>query len=161
MVLEDAENGVSTRIRELLHRLRQRWMQLDSEIEQLTNDLQQLATASELCRRACTVPGIGPIISTAIIATVGNARIFRRGRDMAAWLGLVPRQFSTGGKSTLGSISKRGNSYLRQLLIQGAHALYTHMKRDRSALGKWLHDLEARSHRHIAIVALANKIVRI
>jgi transposase len=160
-VLEDAENGVSTRMRELLHRLRQRWLLLDSEIEHLTKDLQQLAAASELCRRACTVPGVGPIVSTAIIATVGNARVFRRGRDMAAWLGLVPRQFSTGGNSTLGSISKRGNSYLRQLLIQGAHALYTHMKRDRSALGKWLHELEARSHRHVAIVALANKIVRI
>ena len=80
---------------------------------------------------------------------------------MAAWLGLVPKQYSTGGKASLGSISKRGNGYLCQLLIQGAHALYTHMKRDRSALGRWLHELEARSHRHVAVVALANKIVRI
>jgi transposase len=160
-ILEDAENGVSVRMRELLHRLRQRWVLLDTEIKQLTDELNQLAVDSELCQRVCTVPGVGPIVSTAMIAAVGNAQMFRRGRDMAAWLGLVPRQNSTGGRSTLGSISKRGNVYLRQLLIQGAHALYTHMKRDRSALGKWLHELEARSHRHVAIVALANKIVRI
>lgn len=160
-ILEDADNGVSVRMRALLQRLRCRWQLLDDDIKQLTDELNRLAADSELCRRACTVPGVGPIVSTAMVAAVGNAQMFARGRDMAAWLGLVPRQYSTGGRSTLGSISKRGNSYLRQLLIQGAHALYTHMKRDRSALGKWLHELEARSHRHVAIVALANKIVRI
>jgi transposase len=128
-ILEDAENGVSVRMRELLHRLRQRWLLLDNDIKQLTDDLSRLAGESELCQRACTVPGVGPIVSTAMIAAVGNAQMFRRGRDMAAWLGLVPRQFSTDGRTTLGTISKRGNSYLRQLLIQGAHALYTRVTR--------------------------------
>lgn len=79
----------------------------------------------------------------------------------AAWLGLVPRQHSTGGKTTLGRISKRGNAYLRQLFIQGAQALYTHMKREKSRLGQWLRELEKRAHRHVVVVALANKIVRI
>jgi transposase len=160
-LLEDAENGLSTRLRALLDRLRSRWRALDIEIDEMTALLNEHANQSELCRLVRSVPGIGPIVSTALIAAVGNSQAFGRGRDMAAWLGLVPKQYSTGGKANLGGISKRGNSYLRQLLIQGAHALYTHMKRDRSALGRWLHELEARSHRHVAVVALANKIVRI
>jgi transposase len=160
-ILEDAENGLSTRLRALLDKLRHRWRTLDSEIQEMTDLLNEQAQQSELCVRASTVPGVGPIVSSALIAGVGNARGFGRGRDMAAWLGLVPRQYSTGGKSTLGAITKRGNSYLRQLFIQGAHALYTPMKRDQSALGIWLRQLEARSHRHVAVVALANKIVRI
>jgi len=160
-ILEDADNGLSIRLRALLDTLRHRWRTLDSEIQTMTDLLNEQARRSELCVRASTVPGVGPIVSTALVAAVGNARAFGRGRDMAAWLGLVPRQYSTGGKSTLGTISKRGNSYLRQLFIQGAQALYIHMKRDQSALGQWLRALEARSHRHVAVVALANKIVRI
>jgi transposase len=160
-ILEDADNGLSIRLRTLLDKLRHRWRTLDSEIQEMTDLLNEQAKQSELCVRVSTVPGVGPIVSTALIAAVGNARAFGRGRDLAAWLGLVPRQHSTGGKATLGAISKRGNSYLRQLFIQGAHALYIHMKRDQSALGKWLRQLEARSHRHVAVVALANKIVRI
>lgn|SRR5579883_2169019 len=160
-LLEDAENGLSSRIRALLARLRARWITLDAEITEVTTLLTDHAESSELCRRAVTVPGVGPIVSTALIAAVGNARAFNRGRDLAAWLGLVPRQYSTGGKTTLGRISKRGNAYLRQLFIQGAQALYTHMKRERSRIGQWLRNLEARAHRHVVVVALANKIVRI
>jgi transposase len=160
-ILEEAENGLSVRIRHLLQRLRQRWRALDTEITEVTALLREVATQSELCQRVLTVPGVGPIISTAIIAAVGNARMFRRGRDMAAWLGLVPRQYSTGGKSNLGGISKRGNTYLRQLFIQGAQALMINMKRDRSRLGQWLQSIEARRHRNVAVVALANKLVRI
>jgi transposase len=160
-IFEDAENGLSSRLVALLHRLRQRWLALDVEIDEATRDLTEWAGQSELCRRAATVPGIGPMISTAAVAAVGNGRMFARGRDMSAWLGLVPSQYSTGGKPTLGQISNRGNTYLRQLFIQGAHALYLHMKRDRSDLGEWLRPVEGRSHRNVAIVALANKMVRI
>lgn len=160
-ILEDAENELSIRLRALLQRLRTRWRSLDVEVEELTTLLDQHAVESELCRRAVTVPGVGPIVSTALVAAVNNAQVFARGRDMAAWLGLVPRQNSTGGKTTLGRISKRGNSYLRQLFIQGAQALYTHMKREKSRLGHWLRELEKRAHRHVVVVALANKIVRI
>ena len=160
-ILEDAENALSVRLRALLQRLRSRWRSLDVEVEELTTLLSEHAAESELCRRAITVPGVGPIVSTALVAAVNNARVFARGRDMAAWLGLVPRQHSTGGKTTLGRISKRGNAYLRQLFIQGAQALYTHMKREKSRLGNWLRDLEKRAHRHVVVVALANKIVRI
>lgn len=160
-IFEDAENGLSPRLVVLLHRLRQRWLALDVEIDEATRDLTEWAEQSDLCRRVTTVPGIGPMISTAVVAAVGNGRMFARGRDMAAWLGLVPSQYSTGGKPTLGRISKRGNTYLRQLFIQGAHALYVHMRRDRSYLGEWLRQIQARSHRNVAVVALANKMVRI
>jgi transposase len=160
-IFEDAENGLSPRLVGLLHRLRQRWLAIDVEIDEATRDLTAWADQSDVCRRAATVPGIGPIISTAVVAAVGNGRMFARGRDMAAWLGLVPSQYSTGGKPSLGRISKRGNTYLRQLFIQGANALYLHMKRDRSSIGEWLRQVEARSHRNVAVVALANKMVRI
>jgi transposase len=160
-VFADAEQRLSARLLLLIHRLRQRWLALDGEIVQATRDLTEWAEQSPLCRRAETVPGIGPVIATALVAAVGDARMFARGRDMAAWLGLVPRQHSTGGKPTLGAISKRGNTYVRELFIQGAQSSFVHLKRDESALGGWLRQVEARRQRHVAVVALANKMVRI
>jgi transposase len=160
-VFTDAEHRLSPRLVELLHRLRQRWLALDVEIVQATRDLVEWADQSPLCRRAATVPGVGPIIATAVVAAVGDGRMFARGRDMAAWLGVVPRQHSTGGRPTLGSISKRGNTYLRELFIQGAQSSFVHLKRDQSSLGQWLRQVETRRQRQVAIVALANKMVRI
>ena len=122
-IFTDLEHRLSPRLVALLHRLRQRWLALDVEIVQATRDLAEWADQSPLCRRAATVPGIGPLIATAAVAAVGDGRMFARGRDLAAWLGLVPRQHSTGGRPTLGSISKRGNTYLRELFIQGAQFL--------------------------------------
>jgi transposase len=159
-IFEDAENGLSPRLVHLLHRLRQRWIGLDTEIDDVTRELTRRADEVDLCRRATSVPGIGPMIATAAVAAVGNGRMFARGRDMAAWLGLVPRQHSTGGTPTLGRISKRGNTYLRQLFIQGAHALAVHLRRQPSSLGEWFREVERRSHRNVAVVALANKLVR-
>ena len=160
-IFADAEQRLSPRLVLLLHRLRQRWLALDVEIAQATRDLTEWAEQSPLCRRAATVPGIGPMIATAVVAAVGDGRMFARGRDMAAWLGLVPRQHSTGGKPTLGSISKRGNTYLRELFIQGAQSSFVYLKRDQSSLGQWLRQVETRRQRQVAIVALANKMVRI
>lgn len=110
--------------------------------------LGQASSASGLCQKISTVPGIGPIVSTALIAAIGNGSQFKKARDLSAWLGLVPRQYSTGGKSSLGGISKRGNSYLRQMVIQGAKALKIHMKRDKSSLGEWVARLEVGHHHH-------------
>jgi transposase len=160
-IFEDAENGLSPRLVALLHRLRQRWLAIDSEIDQATSALIAWAKESDLCRRVVTVPGVGPLIATALVAAVGDARMFARGRDMAAWLGLVPRQHSTGGKARLGRISKRGNTYLRELFIQGAQSSFLYLKRDQSSLGMWLRQVEGRRHRQVAVVALANKMVRI
>jgi transposase len=161
VIFADAEQRLSSRLLLLIHRLRQRWLALDVEIAQATRDLTEWAEQSPLCRRAVTVPGIGPIIATALVAAVGDGRMFARGRDMAAWLGLVPRQHSTGGKPTLGAISKRGNTYVRELFIQGAQSSFVHLKRDQSSLGQWLRQVETRRQRQVAIVALANKMVRI
>lgn len=160
-ILEAADNGLSTRMRELLHRLRQRWLALNTEIHDATKEIATLAKESPLCEPISSVPGSGPIIATATVAAVGNGQMFRKGRDLAAWLGLVPRQYSTGGNSSLGSISKRGNVYLRKLFIQGAQTLYIDLKRETSLLGQWLSQIERRTHRNVAIVALANKLVRI
>jgi transposase len=160
-ILADEENGLSVRMRQLMQRLYLRWQGLDKEIDSITAEIHEIAKGSELCRRAATVPGVGPIIATAMVAAIGNGQAFGSGRDLSAWLGLVPKQYSTGGKSNLGSISKRGNTYLRMLLIQGARALMIHMKREKTGMGQWLHQLEKRSHPHVALVAMANKIARI
>lgn len=160
-ILEDADNGLPIFLRSLIDRLRLRWLELDQQIDEMTALLVTAADQSELCQRISTVPGIGPVVSTALIAAVGNGTQFKKARDLSAWLGLVPRQYSTGGRSNLGKISKRGNSYLRCLVIQGAKALKIHMKRDRSTLGEWVGNLEKDHHHHIVLIALANKIMRI
>ena len=160
-ILEDAENGLPDFIRALVLRLRERWQQLDIQIDDMSLMLGQASSTSSLCQKISTVPGIGPIVSTALIAAIGNGSQFKKARDLSAWLGLVPRQYSTGGKSSLGGISKRGNSYLRQMVIQGAKALKIHMKRDKSSLGEWVARLEAGHHHHVVLIALANKIMRI
>jgi transposase len=154
-ILEHAENGLSVRFRELIARLRRRWLALDDELVSMTAEITQVASDSELRRCARTVPAVGPLVSTAMVAAVGNGAAFHRARDTSAWRGLVPRQYPTGG------ISKRGNEYLRMMVIQGARALMIHMKRDRSRMGVWLAEFEKRSHLHVALIALANKIVRI
>ena len=110
-------------------------------------------------RRLATIPGIGPIIATAIAATVPDPKVFRSGREFAAWLGLVPRQNSSGGKARLGGISKRGDGYLRRLLVNGAHAALFWSKAAKT--DPWLTSLRARKHRLVATVALANKTARI
>ena len=127
----------------------------------MTQELAGAAREDENSRRLLTAPGIGPLTATALTAAVGNGMAFRKGRDLAAWLGLVPRQHSTGGKSRLLGISKRGNPYLRRLFVHGARSVLARVKRSQHRFGGWLDRLEARSPRNVAIVALANKLARI
>ena len=108
-----------------------------------------------------TIPGIGAIVASALVAAVGRAESFDRGRDLAAWLGLVPRQFTTGGKPKLLGISKRGNKYLRRQLIHGARAALPYVAERDTPLGRWAKGLMSRAHRNVAIVAFANKLARI
>jgi transposase len=115
--------------------------------------------SNRVSQRLATIPGIGPIIATAIAATVPDPGVFRSGREFAAWLGLVPRQNSTGGKARLGGISKHGDSYLRRLLVNGAHAVLLRSKAGKT--DSWLVSLRARKHRLVAAVAVANKTARI
>jgi len=115
--------------------------------------------SNPVSQRLATIAGIGPIIATAIAATVPDPGVFRSGREFAAWLGLVPRQNSTGGKARLGGISKHGDSYLRRLLVNGAHAVLLRSKAGKT--DSWLVSLRARKHRLVAAVAVANKTARI
>jgi transposase len=160
-ILEDAENILSPRMRSLVLELRGEWEKLEEQIDEVTQELAGAAREDENSRRLLTVPGIGPLTATALTAAVGNGMAFRKGRDLAAWLGLVPRQHSTGGKSRLLGISKRGNPYLRRLFVHGARSVLARVKRSQHRFGGWLDRLEARSPRNVAIVALANKLARI
>ena len=160
-ILADEQAGVSPRVRLLIEDLRTEWRDLDARIEALNAELTTSAKQDEACRRLCEIPGIGALNATALVAAVGDAAAFDKGRDMAAWMGLVPREQSTGGKQRLLGISKRGNKYLRTLLIHGARAALPHLAARDDALGTWLQMLLARVHRNVAVVALANKLARI
>lgn len=159
-ILAEESNGLSPRIRRLIEDLRVEWRELDERIKAYDAELVSLAKQNETCRRLCEIPGIGAVNATGLVAAVGNAAGFRRGRDLAAWLGLTPREHSTGGKQRLFGISKRGNKHLRASLIHGARAALPHLMERRDALGHWLRGLLVRAHRNVAVVALANKLAR-
>jgi len=160
-ILADEQNGLSPRLRRLIEDVRAEWCALDVRIGAFDAELTAKARQDDACRRLCEIPGIGALNATALVAAVGNGAVFDRGRDMAAWLGLVPREYSTGGKQRLLGISKRGNKYLRTLLIHGARAALPYLAARDDRLGSWLRTLLARVHRNVAIVALANKLARI
>jgi transposase len=159
-VLTNPASGLSPRFCQLLSQLREEWRLLDHAIHETDREVATLARADEACRRLTEVPGIGPLTATAFVAAVGHGAAFTKGRDFAAWLGLVPQQHSTGGKTTLRGISKRGNSYLRYLFIHGARAVCRHHRRRPHRLGRWIANLEARAHPNVVVVALANKLAR-
>lgn len=158
-ILEDGENGLPGTMRNLLERLTENLKEMDRQVDELEKQIQLWHRENEASRRLAEIPGIGPITASAIAATVGNAREFKNGRQLAAWMGLVPRQHSSGGKQNLLGISKRGDTYLRTLLIHGARSViqYAKNKADESS---WLRKLMARRNKNVAAVALANKNAR-
>jgi len=160
-LVADPAYEISSRIRQLVIDIRSEWQALDSRIEALNGEFVAIARHDEAARRLVTIPGVGVLNATALVAAVGDGAAFRRGRDLGAWLGLVPKQHTTGGKPKLLGISKRGNKYLRMLFIHGARAAMPSLSASQSPLGEWLRGLLARTHRNIAIVALANKLARI
>jgi transposase len=135
--------------------------ELDAQVEQIEAELKAWFKHSEDAGRIEKIPGIGWLTATALVASIGDAKSFKNGRQLAAWLGLVPRQHSTGGKPKLLGISKRGDAYLRTLIIHGARAAIRFVDRDRSATGQWVRDLEQRRPKNVAVVARANKHARI
>jgi len=138
------------------------WRRLDERIERLSDEIKGLAEQDGGCGRLMTVPGIGPIISTAIVAAIGTGEVFSKGRDFAAWLGLVPRQISTGDRTILGKISKRGNRYLRVLFVQAAWVvLIKPQSWERHGLKAWIEAAKKRLHHNVLAIALANKLARI
>jgi len=160
-VLEDPENGLSGPLRMLLAQLQSELRQLQSQIEEADTLIGKAAGDHEACRRLMAIPGVGPVTATAVVASIGNGAAFGKGRSFAAWLGLVPEQRSTGGKQKLLGISKRGNSYLRKLLVHGARAVLQCRDKQSPGLSAWLAQLAARAHTNIVAVALASKMARI
>jgi transposase len=152
---------LSPRLRLLIDDMQAQWSELDRRIAAFDAEFVAEARSNTAARRLSTIPGIGVLNATALIAAVGDARSFARARDLAAWLGLVPRQATTGGRPRLLGITKRGNKYLRTLLIHGARAALPSLATNEGRLGDWLRGLSARAHRNIVVVALASKLARI
>ena len=158
-----ADEGVilTPRMQALVADVRERWQLLDQRIAALDAEFAEQARTDEAARRLTTIPGIGALNATALVAAIGDVATFARGRDLAAWLGLVPRQVTTGGRPKLVGITKRGSKYLRKMLIQGARATMPTLRQSDTRLGQWLRGLLARAHANTAVVALAAKMARI
>jgi transposase len=159
-ILEDADAKLSGALRLLLAQLKLELDQTALRIEEADAVIQRTADENEACQRLVKIPGIGPVTATAVIAAIGNGAAFRKGREFAAWMGVVPREHSTGGKQKLLGISKRGNSYLRRLFVQCARAVLQQKTKQAAGLKAWLEKLTARAHHNVAGVALANKLAR-
>jgi transposase len=159
-ILEDAENGLPGIMRHLLKRLNDRLRELAHQVEELELQIKLWHKENESSQKLEAIPGIGPITASAIVATVGNATEFKNSRQLAAWLGLVPKQNSSGGKQVLLGISKRGDTYLRTLLIHGARAVIRVVEK-KDLPDNWLRKLISRRNKNVAAVALANKNARI
>ena len=161
-ILSRSDGELSARMIRMIADLNGDWRHLDERLEDVTAEIEALAMADAACRRLMTVPGIGPIISSAMVAAIGEGAAFPKGRDFAAWLGLVPRQISTGDRTILGRISKRGNTYLRTLFIRGARVILLRPANwPQHSFGPWLEAAARRMHRNVLAVALANKLARI
>ena len=160
-ILEDAELPLSGSFRVLLAQLKLELEQLAARIEQMDAVLEQEARENEACQRLTTIPGVGPVTATALIAAIGNGSAFGKGRDLSTWMGIVPGEFTTGGKQKLLGISKRGNKYLRRLFVQGARSVLQQRDKQAPGLSLWLAQLLACKHQNVVVVALANKLVRI
>lgn len=160
-ILEDGENGLPGIARETFAELMERLRSLDSRVAHYDRRIEGIAKEMEAAKRLMAIEGIGPITATALVATVGDATVFQNGRQFAAWLGLTPKQHSSGGKSRLGRISKRGDVYLRTLLVHGSRSVLrlTAKKLDRKS--RWAESLKQRSGNNIAAIALAAKHARI
>src|SRR6266542_338672 len=159
-ILEDADLKLSAALRTLLAQLKVELDQLADRISEVDAVIERTAGENNACKRMTAIPGIGPITATAIVAAIGNGLAFGKGRDFAAWTGLVPREHSTGGKQRLLGISKRGNPYLRRLFVQGARAVLQKWTKQSPGLHRWLEDLTSRTHPNVAAIALANKLAR-
>ena len=163
-ILATRSDVLSPRMLRVIEDLAGDWRRLDERIEGLSSEIAALADQDAACKRLMTVPGIGPIISSAMVAAIGTGDVFSKGRDFGAWLGLVPKQISTGDRTILGSISKRGNRYLRVLFVQAAWVVLVRLKPkdwERYGLKSWIEAAKKRLHHNVLAIALANKLARI
>lgn len=161
-ILDERADEISTRMNAILLGLYEDWLWLDERIESVTTEIAAIAESEPNSRTLMSIPGVGPLISTAVVAAIGRGDAFDRGRDFAAWVGLVPRQYSTGGRTTLGRISKRGSRYLRTLFVQAARIILMRPHRwPAFSFGAWLAQTAERMHHNKLAIALANKLARI
>jgi transposase len=161
-ILATPPDVLSPRMVRVIEGLAGDWRRLDERIENLSGEVEAVARHDAGCARLMSVPGIGPIISSAMVAAIGTGDVFSKGRDFAAWLGLVPKQISTGDRTILGKISKRGNRYLRVLFVQAAWVVLIKPKSwERHGLKPWIEAAKKRLHRNVLAIALANKLARI
>ncbi|MEZ8545949.1 IS110 family transposase [Vibrio cyclitrophicus] len=162
LILEDADNGLTVTVRSLVSQLKELVNELDIQVKELNKQIDSWHQLNEDSQRIAQIPGIGPMTATALVASIGDPKSFSNGRQVSAWIGLVPKQFSTGGKQVLLGISKRGDGYLRRLLVHGARAVLGHLKQNSETYThRWLVELLKRKHKNVAIVALANRNARI
>ncbi len=159
--LEDGENSLTFDFRHLLGLLYEDLIHLDESIESLTDIIKQRTALKPESKRLLSVAGIGPLVCSALLIQLGDGKQYKNGRDFAASLGLTPRQNSTGGKNTLLGISKRGDGYIRKILVHGARSAYRHSKNKSDPLSLWIQKLSEKKHANVVIVALANKLARI
>jgi transposase len=160
-LIEDASNELPGRFRLLIDRLLHHLKELDRQVHELEREIEQWHRSSTVSKRLEAIPGIGPITASALVASAGDPSNFKNARQFAAWIGLVPHQNSSGGKTQLLGISKRGNVYLRTLLIHGGRALVQLARTRADRAGTWLGKLTARRHHNVAAVAMANKNARL
>jgi len=160
-LIEDGVNELPGAFRVLIERLLDHLKDLDRQVDELEAKIQAWHRSSELSRKLAQVPGIGPITASALVASIGDAKNFDSGRQVAAWLGLVPRQHSSGGKANLLGMSKRGDTYLRTLLIHGARSVIYRVSQKADACNSWITAVVTRRNKNVAAVALANKNARI
>jgi transposase len=161
-VLAQRTDVLSPRMIRLIEELADDWRRLDDRVDAVTSEVQALARQDECCRRLTSVPGIGALTASAVVATIGNGAAFSKGRDFGAWLGLVPKQLSTGDRTILGRLSKRGNKYVRTLFIIGARAVLAKPGSwAKFGLQRWLAAAAKRLHHNVLAAALANKLARI
>lgn len=160
-ILEDAENGLTDIARRFLQLQLREWQSLDQSIAELEKEIRHQSNTNEQAKRLMAIKGVGERISTAMVACLGNGSQYKNGRHFSANLGLVPKEHSSGGKQKLGSITKRGNRYLRRLLIQGAWSVVRYSDKSDDRLSRWTQKVIARCGKHKAAVAVANKLARI
>ena len=161
-ILATRTDVLSPRLQHVIEDLVADWRRLDERIDAVSLEIETLANQDAGCERLMTVPGIGPIISSATVAAIGTGDVFTKGRDFGAWLGLVPKQISTGDRTILGKISKRGNKYLRTLFVQAARVvLLRPASWEHHGLKPWIEAAAKRLHHNVLAIALANKLARI
>jgi transposase len=159
-IIEAKEEQLSVVFKQLLETLYKQFKLFDEQVKSYDQDLTELSRQNPLCKAVQGIPGVGPLIASAIVATIGDTKVFKNGREVSAWLGLTPKQFSSGNKIVLGGISKRGDRYMRKLLIQGARTVVAVCEKKQDKRSQWVASKKERCGFNKASVALANKNAR-